>query len=92
MKESLSAVRQESLNKTHVSYEANAMFGDLMNRAKALARFLDTSTTNELAGGIKYNQEERTGAGHAFSLLHDYLKMAEGAYADVIAKLSKAKY
>ena len=66
--------------------------GDLSSRAKALARFLDTSTTNELAGGIKYNQEERTGAGHAFSLLHDYLKMAEGAYADVIAKLSKAKY
>ena len=92
MKTSLPAVRQESLNQTHVSYEANAMFGDLMNRAKALARFLDTSTTNELAGGIKYNQEERTGAGHAFSLLHDYLKKAEGAYADVIAKLSKAKY
>ena len=92
MKTSLPAVRQESLNQTHVSYEANAMFGDLMNRAKALARFLDTYTTNELAGGIKYNQEERTGAGHAFSLLHDYLKMAEGAYADVIAKLSKAKY
>ena len=92
MKTSLPAVRQESLNQTHVSYEANAMFGDLMNLAKTLARFLDTSTTNELAGGIKYNQEERTGAGHAFSLLHDYLKMAEGAYADVIAKLSKAKY
>ena len=92
MKTSLPAVRQESLNQTHVSYEANAMFGDLMNRAKALARFLDTSTTNELAAGIKYNQKERTGAGHAFSLWHDYLKMAEGAYADVIAKLSKAKY
>ena len=92
MKTSLPAVRQESLNQTHVSYEANAMFGDLMNKAKSLSRFLDTSTTNELAGGIKYNQEERTGAGHAFSLLHDYLKMAEGAYADVIAKLSKAKY
>ena len=55
MKESLSAVRQESLNKTHVSYEANAMFGDLMNKAKSLARFLGTSTTNELAGGVKYN-------------------------------------
>ena len=92
MKTSLPAVRQESLNQTHVSYEANAMFGDLMNWAKALARFLDISTTTKLAGGIKYNQEERTGAGHAFSLLHDYLKMAEGAYADVIAKLSKAKY
>ena len=92
MKASLPKVRKGLLDKTHVSYGANAMFGDLMNRAKALARFLDTSTTNELAGGIKYNQEERTGAGHTFSLLHDYLKMAEGAYADEIAKLSKAKY
>ena len=63
MKTSLPAVRQESLNQTHVSYEANAMFGDLMNRAKALARFLDTSTTNELAGGtlsiIKKNEPEQ---------------------------------
>ena len=59
---SLSTVRKGSLDKTHVSYEANAMFGDLMNRAKALARFLDTSTTNELAGGVEYNQEERAGA------------------------------
>ena len=92
MKESLSAVRQESLNKTHVSYEANAMFGDLMNNAKSLARFLGTSTTNELAGGVKYNQEERAGAGHAFSLLHDYLKLAEGAHDDEIAKLTIANY
>ena len=62
MKTSLPAVRQESLNQTHVSYEANAMFGDLMNRAKALARFLDTSTTNELAGAlstIKKNEPEQ---------------------------------
>ena len=56
MKASLPAVLQKSLNQTHVSYEANAMFGDLMNRAKALARFLDISTTTKLAGGIKYNQ------------------------------------
>jgi hypothetical protein len=62
---------------------------DLMNKAKSLSRFLDTSTTNELAGGIKYNQEERAGAGHAFALLHDYLKLAEGAHDDEIAKLSK---
>ena len=40
---------------------------------------MDTSTTNELAGGVKYYQEERAGAGHAFSLLRDYLKLAEGA-------------
>ena len=64
------------------------MFGDLMNKAKSLSRFLDTSTTNELAGGIKYNQEERAGAGHAFALLHDYLKLAEGAHDDEIAKLT----
>jgi len=65
------------------------MFGDLMSKAKSLAYFLDTATTSELAGGIKYNQEERAGAGHAFALLHDYLKLAEGAYADEIAQLSK---
>ena len=59
-----------------------------MNKAKSLSRFLDTSTTNELAGGIKYNQEERAGAGHAFALLHDYLKLAEGAHDDEIAKLT----
>ena len=47
-------------------------------------------TTSELAGNIKYNQEERAGAGHAFSPLHDYLKLAEGAHADKIAKLTKA--
>ena len=51
---------------------------------------MDTSTTNELAGGVKYNQEEQAGYGHAFSLLHDYLKLAEGAYADEITKLTKA--
>jgi len=60
-----------------------------MNKAKSLSRFLDTSTTNELAGGIKYNQEERAGARHAFALLHDYLKLAEGAYADEIAQMTK---
>ena len=87
---SLSTVRKGSLDKTHVSYEANSMFDDLMSKAKSLACFLDTSTTNELAGGVKYNQEERAGAGHAFSLLHDYLKLAEGAHADEIAKLTKA--
>ena len=37
-----------------------------------------------------YNQEERDGDGHAFSPLHDYLKLAEGAHADEIAKLTKA--
>ena len=92
MQESLSAARQDSLNQTNVSFEANSMFSDLMSRAKSLARFLDTSTTNELAGGIKYNQEERTGAGHAFSLLHDYLKLAEGAHGDEIAKFTIANY
>ena len=34
------------------------MFSDLMSKAKSLACFLDTSITNELAGGVKYNQEE----------------------------------
>ena len=66
------------------------MFSDLMSKAKSLAFFLDTSITNELAGGVKYNQEERAGDGHAFSLLHDYLKLAEGAHADEITKLTKA--
>ena len=47
---SLSTVRKGSLDKTHVSYEANSMFDDLMGKAKFLACFLDTSTTNELAG------------------------------------------
>ena len=47
-------------------------------------------TTSELAGNIKYNQEERDGDGHAFSPLHDYLKLAEGAHAGEIAKLTKA--
>ena len=42
------------------------MFDDLMSKAKSLACFLDTSTTNELAGSVKYNQEERAGDGHAF--------------------------
>ena len=62
-----------------------------MSKAKSLAYFLDTSTTNELAGGVNYNQKERAGAGHAFSLLHDYLKLAEGAHADEIAKLTYGK-
>ena len=48
---------------------------------------MDTSITNELAGGVKSNQEERAGDGYVFSLLHDYLKLAEGAYDDEIAKL-----
>ena len=91
MKASLPAVLQKSLNQTHVSYEANAMFGDLMNRAKALARFLDITTTRELAGGVKMNQQEREGAGHALALLQDYLKLAEGAHDDEIAKLTIAK-
>ena len=90
METSLPTVRQKSLDQTHISHEANAMFPDLMSRAKSLARFLDISTTTELAGGVKMNQKEREGAGHAFSLLHDYLKMAENAYADEIAKLTKA--
>ena len=48
--------------------------------------------TSELAGNIKYNQEERDGDGDgdAFSPLHDYLKLAEGAHAGEIAKLTKA--
>ena len=40
---------------------------------------MDTSTTNEIGDGVKYNQEERTGAGLAYILLRDYLKLAEGA-------------
>ena len=44
-----------------------------------MACFLDTSTTNEIADGVKYNKEERAGAGQAFLLLRDYLKLAEGA-------------
>ena len=90
MKASLSTVRLESLNQTQVSYEANSMFDDLMSKAKSLACFLDTATTSELAGNIKYNQEERYGDGHAFLPLHDYLKLAEGAHAGEIAKLTKA--
>jgi hypothetical protein len=92
MKASLPTNRQGSLDQTHVGHEANAMFGDLMSKAKSLACFLDTATTSELAGGIKYNQEERSGAGHAFALLHDYLKLAEGAHEDEIAKLTIANY
>ena len=38
---SLSTVRKGSLDKTHVSYEANSMFDDLMSKAKSLACFLD---------------------------------------------------
>ena len=67
MKASLSTVRLESLNQTQVSYEANSMFDDLMSKAKSLACFLDTATTSELAGGIKYNQEERAGALFTFT-------------------------
>ena len=52
----------ESLNQTQVSYEADSMFYDLMSKAKYLACILDTSITNELAGDVKYNQEERAGA------------------------------
>ena len=85
MKTSLPKVRKGSLNKTHVSCAANAMFGDLMSMAKSLACFLDTATTSELAGNIKYNLEKRAGAGHAFSLLHDYLKLAEDAHDVEIA-------
>jgi len=59
---SLSTVRKGSLDKTPVSYEANSMFDDLMSKAKSLACFLDTSTTNVLAGHVEYNQEERAGA------------------------------
>ena len=40
MKASLPKVRKGSLDKTHVSYAANAMFGDLMSMAKSLACFL----------------------------------------------------
>ena len=36
MKASLPKVRKGSLDKTHVSYGANAMFGDLMSMAKSL--------------------------------------------------------
>ena len=89
MKASLPKVRKGSLDKTHVSCAANAMFGDLMSMAKSLACFLDTATTSELAGNIKYNEEER--AGHGFSLLHDYLKLAESAHADEIAQLTYGK-
>ena len=80
METSLPTVRQKSLDQTHISHEANAMFPDLMSRAKSLARFLDISTTTELAGGVKMNQKEREGAGHAFSLLHDYLNGGKCLY------------
>ena len=75
----------ESLNQTQVSYEADSMFYDLMSKAKYLACILDTSITNELAGDVKYNQEERDRDGHAFSLLNDYLKFAEDAHDVEIA-------
>ena len=77
--------RLESLNQTQVSYEADSMFYDLMSKAKYLACILDTSITNELAGDVKYNQEERDRDGHAFSLLNDYLKFAEDAHDVEIA-------
>ena len=79
MKASLSTVRLESLNQTQVSYEANSMFDDLMSKVKSLACFLDTATTSELAGGIKYNQEERAGGikynqeERAGALFHFYM-------------------
>ena len=79
MKASLSTVRKGSLDKTHVSYEANSMFDDLMSKAKSLACFLDTATTSELAGGITYNQEERAGGikynqeERAGALFHFYM-------------------
>ncbi len=79
MKASLSTVRLESLNQTQVSYEANSMFDDLMSKAKSLACFLDTATTSERAGGIKYNQEERAGGikynqeERAGALFHFYM-------------------
>ena len=85
MKASLSTVQLESLNQTQVSYEADSMFYDLMSKAKYLACILDTSITNELAGDVKYNQEERDRDGHAFSLLNDYLKLAEDAHDVEIA-------
>ena len=40
METSLPTVRKGSLDKTHVSCAANAMFGDLMSMAKSLACFL----------------------------------------------------
>ena len=61
-----------------------------MSKAKSLACFLDNSITNELAGGVKYDQEERARDGHAFPLLHDYIILAKGIHADEIAKLTKA--
>ena len=61
-----------------------------MSKAKFLACFLDNSITNELAGGVKYDQEERARDGHVFPLLHDYIKLAKGIHADEIAKLTKA--
>ena len=79
MKASLSTVRLESVNQTQVSYEANSMFDDLMSKAKSLACFLDTATTSERAGGIKYNQEERAGGinynqeERAGALFHFYM-------------------
>jgi len=79
MKASLPKVRKGSLDKTHVSCAANAMFGDLMSMAKSLACFLDTATTSERAGGIKYNQEERAGGikynqeERAGALFHFYM-------------------
>ena len=66
------------------------MFYDLMSKEKSLACFLDTPTTNELAGGVKYDQEERARDWHAFPLLHDYIILAKGIHADEIAKLTKA--
>ena len=59
MNASLPKVRKGLLDKTHVSYGANAMFGDLMSMAKSLACFLDTATTSELSGNIKYNRRRK---------------------------------
>ena len=61
-----------------------------MSKAKSLACFLDNSITNELAGGVKCDQEERARDGHAFPLLHDDIILAKGIHADEIAKLTKA--
>jgi len=43
VKASLPKVRKGLLDKTHVSYGANAMFGDLMSMAKSLACFFGYS-------------------------------------------------
>ena len=54
-----------------------------------MACFLDTSTANVIADGVKFNQEERAGAGHAFLLQRDYLKLAVGAQVVLLTNLSQ---